>query len=127
MLMLVSCITLMFLLLSNILLDLVFQEQPMLAIHPVFDSGRIAVNQDGCFLDVIVENLLPCVCYSSTFFCAHLYSQLEKDLSIDEFILALTGRNYERVKFSAAKVTAKPGRSSLTLFCSVRWPIFLEA
>ncbi|KAH8117364.1 trafficking protein particle complex subunit 10, partial [Phellopilus nigrolimitatus] len=86
---------------SQIDTDLQFQEQPMISIIPLHDSGRCADSQDGYFLDVNVKNHLPC------------------DLSIDKIMLALSGRSSEVMEFESSTTKVGPGDSTVTLFCPI--------
>ncbi|KAI5124589.1 hypothetical protein M0805_003108 [Coniferiporia weirii] len=82
--------------------DVPFQEQPMLSINPVTDSGRCAEKQDGYFLDVAVKSKLPC------------------DLALDKISMILTGRTTSEVmQFSSGSTIIRPGVSTITLFCPV--------
>ncbi|KAG6845701.1 hypothetical protein H0H87_004962 [Tephrocybe sp. NHM501043] len=65
----------------------------------VFPDARIAETKDGCFLDVTVQNQLPCL------------------LPVNEISVFLTGKDSEQCTFSTTLSGIPSGKTDLTLFC----------
>ncbi|TFK43010.1 trafficking protein particle complex subunit 10 [Crucibulum laeve] len=71
---------------------------------------------DGSYIDVTVQNRLPCVgtfMYSSPFL-AHIILQL---LPADQVNVTLAGRDSDKLRFISPIEGLPPGKTDLTLFC----------
>jgi hypothetical protein len=79
-----------------------YSEHPALTIRLLSATAEPAKDEDGCFLHVSVLNSLPCA------------------LPTNEIILNLSGRDSERLRFSAQVTSLEPGSSTFKLFCPVR-------
>ncbi|KAJ7156089.1 trafficking protein particle complex subunit 10 [Mycena crocata] len=78
--------------------DLSHPEHPAMSIQ-VSGTAKPAGNKDGSFLDVVIHNHLPCA------------------VPIDEIVAILSGRDSERLRFSAHSTAIPPGKTDATLFC----------
>ncbi|KIM80718.1 hypothetical protein PILCRDRAFT_821974 [Piloderma croceum F 1598] len=79
--------------------DLAHPDHPAIAIR-VSSDAKIAEAEDGSFLDVTVQNHLPC------------------ELPIDQVTVVLAGRDKERLNFSASAERLAQGLTPLRLFCA---------
>ncbi|KAF8894667.1 trafficking protein particle complex subunit 10 [Infundibulicybe gibba] len=78
--------------------DLPHPDHPMLSVR-VSSIARLANTKDGSFLDVTVQNLLPCA------------------LPADQITIIAGGRDGERLEFKSLLETIPPGKTRLALFC----------
>ncbi|KAJ7940762.1 trafficking protein particle complex subunit 10 [Mycena leptocephala] len=78
--------------------DLSHPEHPAMSIQ-VSLTAKLAGDKDGSFLDVVIHNHLPCA------------------VPIDEIVAILSGRDSERLRFSASSDAIPPGKTEVTLFC----------
>ncbi|KAI9446516.1 trafficking protein particle complex subunit 10 [Lactarius indigo] len=76
-----------------------YSEHPALTIRLLGATAEPAEDEDGCFLHVSVHNSLPCA------------------LPANEVYLSLSGRDSERLRFSAQVTSLEPGSSTFKLFC----------
>jgi hypothetical protein len=83
----------------------------------VSSDAKIAEAEDGSFLDVTVRNHLPCVSTFALIFTTSLV--VSQELPIDQVSVVLTGRDKERLSFSASAERLALGLTSLRLFCAV--------
>lgn len=82
-------------------------------------TAKLAGDKDGSFLDVVIHNHLPCV----TLFALvprFIDLSLNQAVPIDEIVAILSGRDSERLRFSASSDAIPPGKTEVTLFCPVR-------
>jgi hypothetical protein len=101
---------------SNAFPDLAHPDHPAIAIR-VSSDAEIAEVEDGSFLDVTVQNHLPCV---STFKIISTTSLVvPQELPIDQVTVVLAGRDKERLNFSASAERLAQGLTPLRLFCAV--------
>ncbi|KAF7322882.1 hypothetical protein HMN09_00067600 [Mycena chlorophos] len=78
--------------------DLLYSDHPALSIRAE-SSARSAGDKDGSFLNVVVNNRLPC------------------PLPLDKIVAILAGRDSERLNFSATVESVASGKTEITLFC----------
>ncbi|KAJ7740726.1 trafficking protein particle complex subunit 10 [Mycena maculata] len=78
--------------------DLSHPDHPAMSIH-VSPTAKPAGDKDGSFLDVVIHNHLPCA------------------IPIDGIVATLSGRESERLKFTAHSDAIPPGKTEATLFC----------
>jgi hypothetical protein len=101
---------------SNALPDLAHPDHPAIAIR-VSSDAKIAEAEDGAFLDVTVQNHLPCVSTSDIIFTMSLV--VSQELPVDQVTVVLAGRDKERLNFSASAERLAQGLTPLRLFCAV--------
>ncbi|ETW85992.1 hypothetical protein HETIRDRAFT_309755 [Heterobasidion irregulare TC 32-1] len=93
---------------NNIDSDLIHSEHPAISIKIVNPNARLAGSEDGSFVDVLVNNRLPC------------------EIPVDEVSVTLTGRESERLVFNVKTRSLASGMSTLTLFCPTSsWGTFI--
>ncbi|KAJ7098036.1 trafficking protein particle complex subunit 10 [Mycena belliarum] len=78
--------------------DLSHSDHPAISIQ-VSPTAKPAGDTDGSFLDVIIHNHLPCI------------------VPIDGIAATLSGRDSERLKFTAHCDAISPGKTEAVLFC----------
>jgi trafficking protein particle complex subunit 10 len=100
----------------NALLDLAHPDHPAIAMR-VSSDAKIAEAEDGSFLDVTVQNHLPCVSTFKNIFTTSLV--VSQELPIDHITVVLAGRDKERLNFSASAERLAQGPTPLRLFCAV--------
>jgi hypothetical protein len=83
----------------------------------VSSNAQIAESEDGSYLDVTIENHLPCV--SNFHLVFNKYLVMLQDLPVDQVTVVLAGRDKERLSFSASTQRLLAGLTSLRLFCAV--------
>lgn len=76
-----------------------YSEHPALTIRLLDATAEPAEDEDGSFLQVSLLNSLPCA------------------LPANEICLSLSGRDSERLRFSAQVMSLEPGSSTFKLFC----------
>ncbi|KAF8275107.1 trafficking protein particle complex subunit 10 [Lactarius quietus] len=76
-----------------------YPEHPALTIRLLSENAEPAEEEDGCFLRVSVLNSLPCA------------------FPANEICLSLSGRDSERLRFSAQVASLENGSSTYKLFC----------
>ncbi|KAH9063497.1 trafficking protein particle complex subunit 10 [Lactarius vividus] len=76
-----------------------YSEHPALTIRLLGETAEPAEDEDGTFLHVSVLNSLPCA------------------LPANGICLSISGRDSERLRFSAQVTSLEPGSSTFKLFC----------
>lgn len=88
----------------------------------VSTHAKISDNEDGSFLNVTIQNHLPCVSFKHSF--RGQIPTFLQELPVDQVTVVLAGPAKERLRFSADIERIAIGQTSLTLFCAVSMPTY---
>jgi hypothetical protein len=81
-------------------------------------SARLAGDQDGSFVDIVLKNLLPCVCF-------YLYSRrpaidnLPQEVKLDRLSMEVAGQEDDSFNYATSNVSINPGVNTIKLSCMV--------
>jgi hypothetical protein len=94
-----------------------YSNHPAISISVAGDA-KTCDSEDGSFLEITLQNRLPCVsdhCHTP------LCNQANKlqALPVNRVSVILTGRDAEQIIYTTAAQQLDPGKTTLTLFCPV--------
>lgn len=98
--------------------DAVHHDHPAIITSTTRDAVTLDEERDGATLRVNIRNALPCVGHAYSVCCIFADIYL-KSIAVDEVNVTLSGRDGERLTFTAGARQLTPGSNSVTLFCSV--------
>ncbi|KAI0319372.1 trafficking protein particle complex subunit 10 [Amylostereum chailletii] len=89
--------------------DFTHSEHSALSFRIPNSNARPAEDEDGCYLDVLVHNHLPC------------------ELPVTKMLVTLAGQEEETLEFTADVSSLAPGEHTLSLFCPTSsWGTFIH-
>jgi trafficking protein particle complex subunit 10 len=97
---------------------ILYPDHPAIALEVHGTTTQLAQTQDGSFLNVVVQNHLPCVCHTAVaaFIVGLIFAQ---QVSIDSIRVVLVGTESERMVFSGAETSLTPGSNVVEVSCTV--------